>query len=125
MRDALDIFKQLKEEKVDQKQIFPLMRERLLSKMKAFPDVDKQELPSIMAAFQKFDMKPLCVKQRVLANLSYQRTLHTGSILTFDKSTYHILFDRIDLSVQVVHDFDLMPIESGENCGIEQPVLLN
>lgn len=51
---------------------------------------------------------------RVLVSSFKSVQLHTGSILTCGPDSYHILFDRADMGVQVIKDISILPIGSKE-----------
>lgn len=64
---------------------------------------------------EEMDIQPLKVKQWILASTPKSQLLHTGSILTSGVDSFHILFDRADLGVQIIKDINLIPINSKES----------
>ncbi|MCD7467825.1 hypothetical protein HAX54_005468 [Datura stramonium] len=59
--------------------------------------------------------RPLSVGQRVIAIHPKTREIHDGSVLTVDRSRCRVQFDRPELGVEFVMDFDCMPLNPFEN----------
>ncbi|XP_015165279.1 protein ALWAYS EARLY 3-like [Solanum tuberosum] len=59
--------------------------------------------------------KPLSVGQRVIAIHPKTREIHDGSVLTVDRSRCRVQFDRPELGVEFVMDFECMPRNPFEN----------
>ncbi|CAN4095685.1 unnamed protein product [Withania somnifera] len=59
--------------------------------------------------------RPLSVGQRVIAIHPKTREIHDGSVLTVDRSRCRIQFDRQELGVEFVMDFECMPLNPFEN----------
>ncbi|XP_060173823.1 protein ALWAYS EARLY 3-like isoform X1 [Lycium barbarum] len=59
--------------------------------------------------------RPLSVGQRVIAIHPKTREIHDGSVLTVERSRCRVQFDRPELGVEFVMDFDCMPLNPFEN----------
>ncbi|KAM3337589.1 protein ALWAYS EARLY 3 isoform X1 [Capsicum galapagoense] len=59
--------------------------------------------------------RPLSVGQRVIAIHPKTREIHDGSVLTVDRSRCRVQFDRPELGVEFVMDFECMPLNPFEN----------
>ncbi|CAN4104555.1 unnamed protein product [Withania somnifera] len=59
--------------------------------------------------------RPLSVGQRVIAIHPKTREIHDGSVLTVEHSRCRVQFDRPELGVEFVMDFECMPLNPFEN----------